>query len=440
MSHATSHGNSTEKDKKNSGNMVAESKSLWNYALSPGWTPQEVDVLKIALMKFGIGKWTIIDKSGILPTKTIQQCYLQTQRILGQQSLAEFMGLHVDIDKIALDNRRKNGIRKMGFLVNQGGKLTPEEKAHYQEINRQKYGLSPEEVETIKLPPPCSVEIYDINKIINPKSKLTTIEKINHCIKLQDALLEKLENIKNKKIPTGAGFSSSRVYENMRGYDPQLLLNSHVTGQLDHSMQDLTIDERYSDLDEEEDPLAMASIIDSQATPQPQKIKSSVPNKASTTPSAKEMNQIKDIIDSVIAENSAQQSKNLAQEKPKLKFSLVKATESNLLQSAAQNSDDVVMEEDSKLQHIETFSTVTQTATDQSNSQSKSQNNIASDSLKDSLEQNDLSKSLTDSLEMQQYSAEKKLNQAPMSKNSDKPKKKRLNKRKLPSDDEFETL
>ena len=41
---------------------IAESKSLWNYALSPGWTQQEVEILKIALMKFGIGKWTAIEK------------------------------------------------------------------------------------------------------------------------------------------------------------------------------------------------------------------------------------------------------------------------------------------------------------------------------------------------------------------------------------------
>jgi len=43
----------------------------------------------------------------VLPTKSIQQCYLQTQRLLGQQSLAEFMGLHVDVDRIAEDNRSK---------------------------------------------------------------------------------------------------------------------------------------------------------------------------------------------------------------------------------------------------------------------------------------------------------------------------------------------
>ncbi|CDW81052.1 UNKNOWN [Stylonychia lemnae] len=183
------------KDKKN----ICESKSLWNYALSPGWTQQEVEVLKIGLMKFGIGKWTAMEKSGILPTKSIQQCYLQTQRIIGQQSLAEFMNLHVDIDRIAIDNRRKQGIRKMGFLVNQGGKLTPEEKAQLQAMNHGKYGLTPEQVEQIKLPPPCSVEIYDIDKIVHPKSKLSTIEKINHFMKLEDALLAKLDMIKSKR-------------------------------------------------------------------------------------------------------------------------------------------------------------------------------------------------------------------------------------------------
>lgn len=50
---------------------VADSKSLHNYTLSPGWTQEEVDILKIALMKFGIGKWKTIMKQGCLPSKTI---------------------------------------------------------------------------------------------------------------------------------------------------------------------------------------------------------------------------------------------------------------------------------------------------------------------------------------------------------------------------------
>ena len=41
---------------------VADSSSLHNYTLSPGWTRAEVMVLELALMKFGIGKWTKIQK------------------------------------------------------------------------------------------------------------------------------------------------------------------------------------------------------------------------------------------------------------------------------------------------------------------------------------------------------------------------------------------
>jgi len=36
---------------------IADSKSLHNYTLSPGWTSNEVGILKMALMKFGIGRW-----------------------------------------------------------------------------------------------------------------------------------------------------------------------------------------------------------------------------------------------------------------------------------------------------------------------------------------------------------------------------------------------
>lgn len=41
---------------------IADSKSLHNYTLSPGWTKEEVEILKIALMKYGIGKWKKIQK------------------------------------------------------------------------------------------------------------------------------------------------------------------------------------------------------------------------------------------------------------------------------------------------------------------------------------------------------------------------------------------
>lgn len=61
--------------------------------LSPaGWTREEVYALKICLMRFGVGKWVQITNSGILPGKLIQQLNGQTQRLLGQQSLAGAVG------------------------------------------------------------------------------------------------------------------------------------------------------------------------------------------------------------------------------------------------------------------------------------------------------------------------------------------------------------
>ena len=53
-----------------------------------GWTKEEVVALKLALEKFGIGRWVQIVDSGVLPGKLIQQLNGQTQRLLGQQSIA----------------------------------------------------------------------------------------------------------------------------------------------------------------------------------------------------------------------------------------------------------------------------------------------------------------------------------------------------------------
>jgi hypothetical protein len=62
--------------------------SRWNFTASPGWTKEEAGLLKLCLMKYGIGKWREIQETGLLPGKLIQQLNGQTQRLLGQQSLA----------------------------------------------------------------------------------------------------------------------------------------------------------------------------------------------------------------------------------------------------------------------------------------------------------------------------------------------------------------
>lgn len=53
-----------------------------------GWSQEESETLRKALMKFGIGNWARIIESGCLPGKTNAQMNLQLQRLLGQQSTA----------------------------------------------------------------------------------------------------------------------------------------------------------------------------------------------------------------------------------------------------------------------------------------------------------------------------------------------------------------
>lgn len=48
-------------------------------------------------MKYGVGRWVQILETGLLPGKMIQQLNGQTQRLLGQQSLAcaHLKGIHM---------------------------------------------------------------------------------------------------------------------------------------------------------------------------------------------------------------------------------------------------------------------------------------------------------------------------------------------------------
>jgi hypothetical protein len=124
-----------------------DSASLWNCTLSPGWTDEESETLRKALMKFGIGNWAKIIESSCLPGKTNAQMNLQLQRLLGQQSTAgkfvisrvnyslsnvyiEFASLHIDPKVIGAKNAKIQGAhikRKNNCIVNTGGKLSREE-------------------------------------------------------------------------------------------------------------------------------------------------------------------------------------------------------------------------------------------------------------------------------------------------------------------------
>lgn len=136
-----------------------DSASLWNCTLSPGWTDEESETLRKALMKFGIGNWAKIIDSNCLPGKTNAQMNLQLQRLLGQQSTAgkkktcffsrvlisfffvEFASLHIDPKVVGAKNAKIQGShikRKNNCIVNTGGKLSREELKQRVISNREK--------------------------------------------------------------------------------------------------------------------------------------------------------------------------------------------------------------------------------------------------------------------------------------------------------------
>jgi hypothetical protein len=91
-----------------------------NASVAPGWSVEELSLLKLCLMKCGIGQWSKILQLGLLPGKQVTQLYAATQRMLGIQSLAAYTGQKLDVDAISAANARREGVRKAGLLTWQG--------------------------------------------------------------------------------------------------------------------------------------------------------------------------------------------------------------------------------------------------------------------------------------------------------------------------------
>ena len=185
---------------------LTDSKSLWNYTLSPGWTLEEVEVLKVALMKFGIGKWKRIKRSNCLPGKTIAQMNLQTQRLLGQQSLAEFMGLKLNLEKIYFENKAKQSkeiLRKNNFIINTGDNLTLDDRKLRLKLNQKRFGMDRELLKSLKIPKLLSQSIghfLTIKQLKDPKNNLSIVEKINGLKNLISCMNKKLRIIKEVEV------------------------------------------------------------------------------------------------------------------------------------------------------------------------------------------------------------------------------------------------
>jgi len=91
----------------------------------------------------------------VLPGKQIQQLNGQTQRLLGQQSLAEFTNMKVDVDAIRAANLAKDrhgGVPQKRPHHEPGRKLKAEALKTLRAENLEKYGLTEAQVDEINLP------------------------------------------------------------------------------------------------------------------------------------------------------------------------------------------------------------------------------------------------------------------------------------------------
>lgn len=102
------------------------------------------------------------------------------------------MGLHVNIDAVKRDNDAKDGYRKQGCIVRQGDKMTREEKDRLIKENRKKYGLPRKYLSQLTLPTANKIRVYEIDRILNSRSKLSTADKILHLKAIYKNLARKL--------------------------------------------------------------------------------------------------------------------------------------------------------------------------------------------------------------------------------------------------------
>ncbi|CAO3686792.1 unnamed protein product [Umbelopsis vinacea] len=186
-------------------------------SLVASWTEEESETLRKALMLFGIGNWAKIIESDCLPGKTNAQMNLQLQRLLGQQSTAEFAGLHIDPKVIGARNSKIQGAhikRKNNCIVNTGGKLSREELKLRVLKNKEMYELPESTWKSIVLPKvedPAAVLEAKKQELAKLQEKLSQVqEKIAKARTAHPARVDELKiEIARSPSPSSPGQGAS---------------------------------------------------------------------------------------------------------------------------------------------------------------------------------------------------------------------------------------
>jgi len=172
-----------------------DSKSLWNFTLSPGWSQFDAHILRLGLMRYGCGSWRDIGRH--FPLKNCGQLNLQTQRLFGQQALAEFQKVHIDPNPIKVANDKIEGFRKNTCLINTGNNVTAKENARRKEVHIKESGIPKELYERIEVPLVLDPPTLRKN-VVDDIEKLREMYRCVYDIQLR---IRHLEKVKGEKVP-----------------------------------------------------------------------------------------------------------------------------------------------------------------------------------------------------------------------------------------------
>eukprot|EP00924_Labyrinthula_sp_SR-Ha-C_P007062 maker-scaffold_8-snap-gene-8.70-mRNA-1 protein AED:0.69 eAED:0.69 QI:0/0/0/1/0/0/2/0/813 len=137
---------------------------------SPGWLPEEKEVLRCAAMKYGFGNHMKIRELNLLPGKNPQQLHNQLQKLVFKQAVSEYHGLFVDVYKIGRMNRDVFDT----FYIRQHN-ITSEELILRRSLNQWRFGLTPMERHKVVIPffrrldnIESYIDYFTFNKYCNP--------------------------------------------------------------------------------------------------------------------------------------------------------------------------------------------------------------------------------------------------------------------------------
>lgn len=115
--------------------------------------------------------------------------------------MAEFMGLHINLEKVWEWNNAKQGpnyVRKAGLLINMGDNPTKAQVYKKREHNKKKFGLPHGVVDKLRLPKAQTKEwlkVLTLDQILRNSTNFSSAEKIHHLKILEEALERKLNKI-----------------------------------------------------------------------------------------------------------------------------------------------------------------------------------------------------------------------------------------------------